>query len=261
MGAANRTTLADYENALQSASAALLSVRWSESGSQIAFQEIADLARRKQVPLIADLGAAPLIDLKEYGVAAPAISEAIKSHADVVIFATDGLLGGPSGGAIVGKKSMIDNLRKHPLYRTLAANSIMLAALLETLQHYREKSQALERIPALALLSTSVANLEFRAQRIAEQLKTSSLLEAAEVAQQTAPLGGVGNSSQVIPTFCVKILPKKSAKEILESHLTTGQSGLLVRSHNEYLCIDLRSVMADQDSRLVEIVEAISADS
>lgn len=261
VGAVNRTTLADYENALASPAAAILSVRWSEQSGRLDLPELGDLARRKSVSLIVDLGSAPIIDLQEFGPTTPAISETVKSHVDLVTFATEGLIGGPPCGVILGKRHFIEALRKLALHAPLAANSIMLAGLLATLEHYKTRSLALERIPVLSLLSTGLANLEFRAQRIAEQLKTHPLLDSVEVVADSAPLTGASGSSQVIPTHCVKILPKNSAKLTMEAHLAAGQSGLLARSHKEYLCIDLRSVFPDQDPRIVEILEAITSDS
>lgn len=260
VGAVNRTLLADYENALKPTAAAILSVRWSQPSGQVSQAELAELARRKNVSLIVDLGGAALLDLREYGVPEATVGESVQQQADLITFATDGLVGGPAGGVILGKRSRIDALRQHPLFVSLAASSVTLAGLLATLELYKEKSSALERIPLLSLLTTGVANLEFRAQRIAEQLKIHPLLEKAEVVAETSRLRGASGFSQVIPTHCVKILPKNSSKELLETQLLEGQSGLLARSHKEYLCIDLRSVAPELDGRLVEMLEAIQAD-
>lgn len=261
VGAVNRTSVADYENALGASAAAILSVRWSELVGQIPLPELGELAHRKGVSLMAELGGAPLIDLREYGLTTPPVSDAVKSTADWISFATDGLTGGPSCGVILGKRNFIDALRKQAIYATLTASPIMLAGLLATLELHKVKSSALERIPLLSLLSTSPANLEFRAQRIADQLKSNPLLETVEVATGNSPLAGASSSLQVIPTHCVRIRPKSSVKSAVESQLIGGQSGLLARSHKEYLCIDLRSVLPDQDARLVEILESITSDS
>ncbi len=259
VGAANRTTLSDYETALHGSAGAVLSIRWADTAAQIPLADLADLSRRKGVPLIAELGGAPLIDLKQFGPTAPSISEAVKSHAEFVTFATDALIGGPACGVILGKKQAIDALRAKPIYTSIAPNYVILAGLLATLELYKTSSKAMEAIPVLSLISTNLANLEFRAQRIVAQLKTCPILESVELSQEGSPLAGASITSQVIPTHCVKILPKNSVRGTIEIQLLSSPPCVLTRSCKEYLCIDLRSVFPDQDARIVEAFEAISS--
>lgn len=259
VGAANRTTLSDYEMGLQGGAGSLLFVRWANTDAPQPLGELADLARRKGLPLIVELGGAPLIELKQFGVNTPTIREAVNSHAELVTFTTDSLIGGPACGVIVGKRQFVDALRSKSIFSCTAPNEIILAGLLATLELYKEPSKALEVIPTLSLLSTSLANLEFRAQRIAAQLKGSSILESVETAQDSSGLAGASTTSQVIPTHCVKILPKSAIRDSLPAKLLEGQPGVLTRSCKEYLCIDLRSVFPDQDAKIVEAMEALSA--
>jgi L-seryl-tRNA(Ser) seleniumtransferase len=259
VGAANKTTLADYEHALSGAGA-ILSIRWS-SAEKPSLTELAELGRRSNAAVIADLGGAPLDSLAEAGINAASVKDSAKSHVDLLLFSTDELLGGPAAGVLLGKRSVIEQLRQTPLYGVLAAQPITLSGLLGTLDLYKEPNKAKEEIPILSLLTTSLANLEFRALRVAAQLEGSPLLEKAEVVKSISPVGGQFDPSQVIPTYCINLLPKNSTASALASSLRSGCPAVLAAVRKDHLCIDLRTVFPDQDAQIVEAFEALAGAS
>jgi L-seryl-tRNA(Ser) seleniumtransferase len=261
IGAANRTTLADYENALHAKVGAILSVRWTEVGGHIPLSDLTQLAKRKGVALVADLGGASLLDLSEFGLSAPTFGEAVKAMPDLITGSLDELVGGPSAGAVIGKKTLIEAIRAEPIGSLVTANAATVAGLAATLELYREPKKALESIPALSLISTGIANLEFRAHRIASQIAGSSILESVEVERGTAPFAGQLGSSHVIPTYCIKILPKISRRSTLEAQLAAGHPGLIVRSLKDFIYIDLRSVFPDQDAKIAETIEGLAGET
>lgn len=61
------------------------------------------------------------------------VAGAIEDGADLVCFAGDGLVGGPQCGLVVGRASLIERLRKHPLYGVFQLDKVLLAALEATL--------------------------------------------------------------------------------------------------------------------------------
>jgi L-seryl-tRNA(Ser) seleniumtransferase len=258
VGAANKTTIDDYDAALADPCGGILAVRWHPAGQQVPLPELVSTAKRKNAVVIAELGGAPIIDLSAYGATRSTVADAVKSHADFVTFWTGELFGGPSLGVILGKRTAIESLKRKPIYSIVAAQGSILAGLVATLELYKTPPRMIEAIPILSLLSTKIENLQFRAQRIAEQLKAHPLLETVEVEAASSPLGGNSDSLHVFPTYCVKILPKNSALSTISRQLSQGQPGVLLRSRKEYLCIDLRAVFPDQDARIVDAFDALS---
>ena len=143
--------------------------------------------------LYEDAGSGVVNDLSDFGLDdEPLVSDSIKAGVDVVSFSGDKLLGASQAGLIVGRREIIDRLRKHSLYRALRADKLCLAALEVTLEAHRRG--ALHEIPTLQMLSLSKESIEQRAAKFIEQLErnNSTGITATIISGQSAVGGGSG---------------------------------------------------------------------
>ena len=142
VGATNRTHVKDYEGAISEETSLLLKVHASNFKmigftKEVSAEELVELAGRFKVLVMEDLGSGCFIDMSEYGLRKePTVQETIKAGVDVVTFSGDKLLGGPQAGLIVGKRNIIDCIKRNQLNRALRIDKFTLAALETVLRLY-----------------------------------------------------------------------------------------------------------------------------
>ncbi|MBI4927054.1 MAG: L-seryl-tRNA(Sec) selenium transferase, partial [Anaerolineae bacterium] len=152
VGTTNRVHLSDYEEAMREAPGILFHAHHSNFKivgftAEPSLQELAELAARYQSILIDDQGSGALLDTSAYGLAhEPTVQESLAAGSDLVCFSSDKLLGGPQAGIVVGRRDLMEKLKRHPLARALRADKMALAALSATLRHYL-KGEAAVAIP------------------------------------------------------------------------------------------------------------------
>jgi L-seryl-tRNA(Ser) seleniumtransferase len=264
VGTTNKTRIGDYAQAIGDATGALLRVHPSNYvirgfTEQASLDELVELGRRHQLPVIDDIGSGAVVDFAQFGLTGePMAAHSIAAGADLVLFSGDKLLGGPQCGVIIGRRSMIDALSRHPLARALRVDKLTLAALAATLRLYRDPEDAKSRIPLLMLVSTSADNLANRAQRLAPQLQECAVVKSAEAVTGSTYLGGGSVPTQELASWCVSLEPAEGSVDQLARRLRLGPWAVYARIQHDRLVFDLRSVFPAQDSQLLKAVQALS---
>jgi L-seryl-tRNA(Ser) seleniumtransferase len=266
VGTTNKTRIDDYRSAIGPETAALMRVHTSNYAivgfaEQVSLAELVELGRQHHVTVIDDLGSGALLDFSDYGVTGePVVGDSLRAGADVVLFSGDKLLGGPQCGIILGGKEQIDLIRSHPLMRALRVDKLTLAALYGTLQLYQGRERAEQLVPLLELLSTPIANLQNRAERLAPQIAACSAVAKAEAVSATTYLGGGSVPMQEIPTWCIALSAASGNLDSLAKSLRNGAPSVFGRIQKDRLLLDLRTVFPRQDLELVEAFRRLGAD-
>ena len=249
VGTTNRTHLDDYRHAINSNTRLILRVHPSNYriigfASSPDLAELVAVAHEHDLPLYEDGGSGVLSDLRPYGVVdEPTAGEIIARGVDVVSFSGDKLLGSAQAGLIAGRRTIVDRLRKHPLYRALRSDKLRLAALEATLTaHQRDKAAA--EIPVFQMLSLTAAEIEERAKAVIEQLASTTLNLTLEPGE-SAVGGGTAPTSKLPTTLIAVSHPHQSAAQI-EQQLRRSSPAIIARISEDKVLLDLRSVLSEE---------------
>lgn len=264
VGTTNKTHLHDYENAINENTALLLKVHKSNFSivgftKEVSTQELVLLGRKYEVPVMEDLGSGCLIDFSKYGYPKePTVQEVLKAGVDLVTFSGDKLLGGPQAGIILGKKELIDKIRKNPLNRAVRIDKLTLAGLEATLRLYRDETFAIEHIPVLKMILTSKEDLKKRAKRLLISLKRLGLKTFEfKVLESMGKTGGGALPLLDLPSFVVGVSSKRFSPQVLQETLRKNEPPIIARIEDDLLILDPRCLFEEDYHEIVKAFKRI----
>ena len=264
VGTTNRTRIADYERAINERTRLILRVHPSNYRiigftERPTVREIADLARRANLPSFEDLGSGCLIDLSPFGVKdEPVVADSLKAGISVVSFSGDKMLGGPQAGIITGSREIIDRVVKNPLMRALRVDKATYATLEATLRLY-ERGVAREEVPVIRAIATTREELAGRAARFVEAIARLSKGSFKASLEDGASVIGGGSAPEVkLPTVLVALEQEGVSASLLEERLRRFEIPIITRTERDRVMIDLRTVAAEEEAIILDAIVALS---
>ena len=261
VGTTNRTNLNDYEQAITADTVGMLKVHTSNyrvTGftESVSIQNLAELGRRHQLPVVHDIGSGAMFDFKRFGLEdEPTAVESLAAGADLVLFSGDKLLGGPQAGLILGTKRGITHIEKNPLMRAMRVDKLTLAGLEATLRLHHDPQRALREIPVLAMAAITADELRYRATKIVQQLHRCDETCDVQARPTTAYLGGGSLPGQGIDSLAIYVRSSAISETQLAAHLRANDPPVIPRVQDGAVWLDLRTVFAEQDAVLVSAVQ------
>ena len=260
VGTTNRTRISDYESAISDKTRVLLRVHRSNfeiTGftEQPALEELVELAHRRNIPLVEDLGSGALFDLQSVGVKGEAtVLDSLRLGVDAVTYSGDKLLGGPQAGMISGRADLVARMRSNSLFRALRVDKLTYAALEATLLAYVKRDYG--SIPALRMMHLSKQEIADRAEKLQHRLDSArcriTLIDGESV------IGGGAAPSAVLPTKLLALESDSLSANELATRLRKAVTPVIVRVEDRKVLIDLRTVFPEQDSILAKALSTLA---
>jgi L-seryl-tRNA(Ser) seleniumtransferase len=228
--------------------------------------ELARIAHERQLPFVVDLGSGTLLDLSRYGLPSePTPRQAIEAGADLVTFSCDKLLGGPQAGILVGRRDLIQKIKKNPLKRVLRVGKVTLAGLEAVLRLYRNPDTLPQRLSVLQLLTRPESDMQAQALRLIPQLQ-EALTACGLTLRTQAVKSQIGSGSlpvERLPSVALTIEASNKATEKkvvrLERLLRASATAVIGRLSDKTLLLDLRCLTSEKEQVLVEHVLTAAA--
>ena len=251
VGTTNRTTVADYEQAITGDTGMILKVHPSNYKVEgftksAAVGELAGLG----LPLVHDIGSGllaphPLLPDE------PDAATSLREGANLVTASGDKLLGGPQAGLLLGEAALVGRLLRHPLARALRVDKLTLAAL--------EATIAGPLPPVARSLSADQGLVNHRCERTVSALAPHGI--PGTVVTSDAAVGGGGAPGVTLPSAAIALDESLAVPLRQGPAVRRGEVPAVVgRIEKGRLLLDLRSVdPADDDTLVAAIVAAACA--
>jgi L-seryl-tRNA(Ser) seleniumtransferase len=210
------------------------------------------LARKRNIPLVEDLGSGALFDLRSIGVSDEAgVLDSLHQGVDVVTYSGDKLLGGPQAGILSGRGDLISRMRSNSLFRALRVDKLTYATLEATLLAYVKGDH--DAIPALRMMRLSKEEIGQRADTVASRVGSSTL--SVEARDGESVIGGGAAPSATLPTRVLAITCEGLSADELSARLRAHDPPIIARVEDGRVLLDLRTVFPAQDEIIANALE------
>jgi L-seryl-tRNA(Ser) seleniumtransferase len=129
-----------------------------------------------------------------------------------------------------------------------------LASLEATLRLYLNEDRVANEVPVLRMLALPLAELRQRAEGLAGHLRQIDALQAVEVLEDVAYVGGGSLPDQAMKTVVVAVQTSRISDTDFAERLRNGTPAVVGRLQEGKLLLDLRTIFPEQEQALVECV-------
>ena len=257
VGTTNRTSIKDYEKAVNENTRLLLRVHPSNFRmigftERPSLDEFVELGRLRNIPTFEDLGSGCIADLAPLGISdEPRAADSIRGGIDIISFSGDKLLGGPQAGIIAGKKLYVEKIRQNPLFRALRVDKLTISILEFVLRAYL--CGRMQDIPVWRMLNASAGELKSRAELFAERAGPR-----AKAIELKSIVGGGSAPETYVPSWGVALdFPGLSDSEV-ERRLRSSDPPVIVRLEEGRVILDFRTVFPGDEDHLLSSIRQIA---
>lgn len=257
VGATNKTSLADYENAIGPKTGMLLKVHRSNFWmggftEEPSTEDLVALGEEHGLPVVEDLGSGAMVRTEELAPIPhePSATEVLGRGVDLVCVSGDKLFGGPQAGIIAGRADLVAGIKKEPFFRALRCDKMILTGLQETVETYLSAGTDRPDLPLIKMLAASVEeDLRPRAEAIRDKLTEIEAL-GVTIVETIACCGGGTMPKAEIPSLALDLRPKKISVAALSAGLREANVPVMGYTAEDGYRLDLRTVFPEQDSIL-----------
>ncbi len=264
VGTTNSTYIHDFEQAITVRTAALMRVHSSNFRivgytQDVDLEDLVGLGLRYDLPVFDDLGSGCFLDSTKFGLGPePTVQESVSLGVGLACFSGDKLVGGPQAGIIVGRKNLVDKLKKHSMVRAMRIDKTRLAGLAVTLLAYL-KEEAVERVPVWRMIAAPLDEMDRRA-----TLWAKAVGDLARVVDGESMVGGGSLPGSTLPTKLVAVgrqtkKGEQNTGQLLSRRLRKHEPPVVGRLSGNVMLLDPRTVLPEEDEALVQALRDAAA--
>ena len=252
VGATNKTHVKDYRKAYNpETTGVLLKVHTSNYRvfgftQEVTLEEMVELGKEMNLPVIYDMGSGLMVDLSRYGVEEPSVLAAMKTGIDLILFSGDKLLGGPQMGILAGKKELVDKMKAHPLARAFRVDKMTLIAAEAVFREYMDLKQVQETNPVLKMITALPESMKAKAEALKEAIEMAAPDFVCELEECEDSVGGGSAPTSVLKGYSLKVTSEKLTAEKMERQLRKQKMPVIVTVYHEQVHLHVRTITEEE---------------
>jgi L-seryl-tRNA(Ser) seleniumtransferase len=257
VGTTNATRLDDYRSAVTERTGLLVRVHTSNykiagAASDVSLADLVALGREHGIPVLDDLGAGALVDLRSLGFPEePLIADSIALGAELITCSGDKLIGGPQSGIVLGRADLVGRIRRHPLFRCVRVDKLALVALEATLRLFRDGDGLSERHPTLRMMTLGREDVEPRARALAETIRRVVSPEVeVDLVDGSSRVGSGSLPVHDLPTVLVALRDPRTEAGTVSRRLRERTVPIIARVRRDRVLLDPRTLQDGDDEAL-----------
>lgn len=264
VGATNKTHVKDYRKAYNpETTGVLLKVHTSNYRvfgftQEVTLEEMVELGKEMNLPVVYDMGSGLMVDLSRYGVEEPSALTAIKTGIDLILFSGDKLLGGPQMGILAGKKELIDAMKAHPLARAFRVDKMTLIAAEAVFREYLDLKQVQETNPVLRMITAAPEVLKEKAKALKAAIEEAAPDFTCEIEECEDSVGGGSAPTSILKGYSLKVTSDRLTAEKIERQLRKQKMPVIVTVYHEQVHLHVRTISEEEIALVAESFAGIS---
>ncbi len=249
VGTTNITTLEDMQRAITDETSMILSAHQSnyriegftESPS---LQEISSLKNDKII-FVRDLGSGNLVsDSRLPSKFEPTVRRELDQGCDLICFSGDKLLGACQAGIILGRKDLIEKLRKNPLMRMLRVDKLTYFLLQEVLVNYENSRH--EEGALWKLIFQSEADIKRKITRCLRKIGNIEGRKGLKRVTTRATFGGGSMPGTEMPGYGLQLEISRLKPDEIARIMIRGEVPLVGTIIDDRFTIDFTTILEDE---------------
>ena len=268
VGTTNKTRLSDYAEALSTKTSLIFKAHKSNftmSGftEEVSIQDLTQFSHDHRIPFVYDIGSGLLrkpanLPLKNE----PDVRSVLHHGVDLVTFSCDKLLGGPQGGIIAGKRTLISKMTKNPLLRALRVGKLTIGSLTSACRSYLSDETLIKNNPTFTMLRQSRGVVIKRAEKLFKELSKYKI--ASEIIKGVAQVGGGTLPELKMDSSAVKLVAadkekgkRKTFAENMLNKLANSKHPIVAVLREGNLVFEMFSLSDDDIPEIASVVREI----
>ena len=153
-------------------------------------------------------------------------------------------------GIIAGRARHVQALKKHPFFRALRCDKLVLSVLQSTAEHYLHDQGG--ELPLQRMLTADLASIQRRTRKLAKALK--GVPAEIDVTPGHSQVGGGALPEVPLPTVTLDIVPNDIRLVDFAARLRRAAPPVIGAISGRRFRLDLRTILPDQEKPLMNAI-------